>query len=608
MLYGIQQNTLASPLSLIVSIVLFFGVVAIGDISQKFFLRKINYFKYDDYNIYFAPLIGAFLLIYPIYIILIFELKANIFLKFISYFLIIFGIINIYLKKNLYISIIKKFNFNCSLIIYLIILVYIFLFFISSSPITHADSIDYHFSGALDILRNSHFHKEILPMHNTLVSIGEIIIAIGLVVGAEQFGGIIQFSALLALIPIFFRKEQNKIFLLAILICPITLFLVSSPKPQLLFAISSFLIFVFLTSYFSKLTKSAMKTSFSIIIFILALNILAKHSFIVSSTILGIYATFLMIRKKLFLYSIFSILIVFTVTILPFWLFRYYNFATVLPDLIISPLPINVYGYQYFHNFLTGGSLSLLSIFFPSSLGKFTTTFGPMLILLILMINKKTIINKFPLIIIIIYILIATFFGSNLNRFLYEGFLWLVYLISLTYLKKSLIYKLFNKGTYIQSIIILPILIFFVITIFPGSLNEKFKIKVMTNTANGYELANWANNNLDRDDILLSTHRSISLFKNKTYSSIFLWGVDFSNQESLLYANYLKSKKINKIIFYGNKLNSKPFENCLGKLLHYKKNVGSQVGRNPFNKKDTYDGWIYDLNYKDMPKCLIYNK
>ena len=46
MLYGIQQNTLVSPLSLIVSIVLFFGVVAIGDISQKFFLRKINYFKY----------------------------------------------------------------------------------------------------------------------------------------------------------------------------------------------------------------------------------------------------------------------------------------------------------------------------------------------------------------------------------------------------------------------------------------------------------------------------------------------------------------------------------------------------------------------------------
>ena len=70
------------------------------------------------------------------------------------------------------------------------------------------------------------------------------------------------------------------------------------------------------------------------------------------------------------------------------------------------------------------------------------------------------------------------------------------------------------------------------IKLFPGSLNENYKTNVMKNYAYGYELASWANKNLDRDDILLSTHRSISLFKNKTYSSIFLWGVNFNEKES----------------------------------------------------------------------------
>ena len=128
--------------------------------------------------------------------------------------------------------------------------IYILFFFISASPITHADTLDYHFSGALDLFFKGSFHKEILPMDNNLVSIGEIIIATGLPLGAEQFGGIIQFSSLLSLIPIFFKNKQSRLFLLAIIICPITFFLLSSPKPQLLFAVSSLLIFIYSINIF----------------------------------------------------------------------------------------------------------------------------------------------------------------------------------------------------------------------------------------------------------------------------------------------------------------------------------------------------------------------
>ena len=126
----------------------------------------------------------------------------------------------------------------------------------------------------------------------------------------------------------------------------------------------------------------------------------------------------------------------------------------------------------------------------------------------------------------------------------------------------------------------------------------------MKNYAYGYDLASWVNQNLNEDDIVLSSHRSISLYKNKTYSSIFLWGVDFSKKDSVIYSNFLKSKKVNRIVFYDKKSNYEIFEKCLGKLLFYKKDVGRYVGRNPLNVGEMYDGWIYELDYRKMPDCF----
>jgi len=604
MLNDITQNTIASPYSLILSIILFFGVTAIGDFFQKLILQKTGIFKYHSLNIFFSPLIGTYLIIYSIYIFMIFDFQASLVIKLFSYILIIFGLWDLYSNKNIYLSLLKSLRNETFIVVYVLVAFYLVLFLISLSPITHADTLDYHFSGALDILRKGNFHNEILPMNNTLVSIGEIIIAIGLSLGAEQFGSIVQFSGLLALIPIFSAKK-NRFFLLAILICPITFFLVSSPKPQLLFNVSSLLIFIFLTNYFYKLNFLQSKISYLIIIFILSLNFITKHSFIVSSSILTLYALSLMYKKRLFWYSFFSSIFIFAITILPFWLIKYFNFETTIFDLIQSPLPINIYGYKYYHEFLTYGSISIFSIFIPPTIGEFTKSFGPLMILMILMINKKTTANKTSFISLLTFILIVIIFGGSLNRFLYEGFLWFIFLLSASnYSNKFFIYNLFKKITYFQSILFFPIVLFFVITIFPGSLVDDYKKKIMKNTANGYELASWVNQNLNDDDILLSTHRSISLFKNKTYSSIFLWGVDLNKDESIIYKNFLSSKKINKIVFYGRELNTIPFNDCLGKMLFFKENVGRKVGRNPFNKGEKYNGWIYEFNYRALPNCL----
>ena len=607
MIYGIQNIVLNSPYSLLVSIILFFGIVFIGDFFQKFFYKKIKTYKYNEYSIYFSPIIGVYLVIFPLYLILIFEFYGIFFLKLSSYFLFFLGCVNIFKSKNLYLGIIKKFKFKQSFLIYSILLMYIFLFFVSASPITHSDSIDYHFLGSLNFLNTGHFQKEILPMFTLLAAVGEIPIAIGLVLGAEQLGGIIQFSSLLALIPIFFKKDRNKFFLLFILTCPITFFLASTGKPQLLFSITSLLIFIFLIEHFSKLKKREMNLYFFFGLFILSLSCLAKFSFFLSSSILVLYFFYIILRKKMIFFPLLSSLVVLLLIFVPTWIFKYQNFNSSFLELIVSPIPINIYGFKDFHDHLGGndGDRDIFSLFFFKDLRKFSTTFGPLLLILILMINKKTLHHKLPLLMIVFFVVCVFIFGNNLNRFFYEGFLWLVFLVSITYSKKSFTYKIFKNLIYLQSTFVLLISIIFTFTIFPGSLSENYKKIVMQNNANGYQLVDWVNKKVEKKDILISTHRSISLYNNKTYAHTFTWFADPKNKKSLIYGNFLKSKKVNKIVFYGDKLNTFPFNNCLGKELFYKENVGRDVGRNPFREGEYYNGWIFEFKYQDLPNCLI---
>ena len=183
--------------------------------------------------------------------------------------------------------------------------------------------------------------------------------------------------------------------------------------------------------------------------------------------------------------------------------------------------------------------------------------------------------------------------------------MWYLYLITIAVDKKNILYKIFTRTVYLQSIFIFFIISIFIIKILPGSLSNEERDGVMTNHANGYSIAKWANNNLNKEDVLLSNHRSISLFNTETYSTIFTWHIDTKDKKSLVYYDFLKSKKVNTILFYGNKLNTEPFTKCLGKQLFFKEKVGRKVGRNPFTKGNYYNGWIYEFQSSKLPDCLI---
>jgi hypothetical protein len=608
MSYGLDNYIFTSPLSILNSIILACGIYRIGLESQKIILDKFFTIKKNDDIYFYSFLVGIYIIYYLLYVITIFQITNFLTFKIIAiltYFLGLVSIAVFFMKKKFFVKFknFKEYNFYY----YTIFVILFGLILISLSPITHSDSLGYHAASSIDILNRGSFDIELLPMTSKLASIGELMIVFGFTLKLEQFGALIQFSSLFALIPLFLKKKNiiNFLILLVILLTPITIFFISTPKPQLVQCVATLLIFSFLIEKFAGYTQNQIKLIFSTIIFVLAINVLTKYSFIVSSFILYSYCIFLMYKKNLLKEAIYFSFIVFIFTIMPSWIHRYIYFNTSYLSLLLSPLPINIYGYNEFHNLLSPNIFNLISLIIPKNLGQFSTTYGPILFLIFFVKLSSWKKYKDFYLIIGLFGLTHFYLGSNLSRFFYEGYLWLMYILALSEKVSNKYLNWFKTLLKMQILLGIALVYFSAFILFPGALSKSLRDKVMIENADGYSLAKWANENLKKTDILLTTHRSFSLYKNETYPTIFTWLIDFKNKKSIIYANYLKKKKINKIVFHGDKLDFGPFEKCLGKKYKQKMNVGKKVGRNPFNKGKKYNAWIYEFDYNLLPNCLL---
>ena len=95
------------------------------------------------------------------YYFVIFEVNSNSIFIIISYLLLFLSFLSFKELTKIYhlikFQLIKK-NYH-NFLIYLLLMIYIFYFMIAASPINHADAVDYHFLGSLNILNQGHFQK-----------------------------------------------------------------------------------------------------------------------------------------------------------------------------------------------------------------------------------------------------------------------------------------------------------------------------------------------------------------------------------------------------------------------------------------------------------------
>ena len=591
---------------IIYSLVLLSGLYQIGHLIFKINILKniINQVSEIKYQKILISINLILLVFYPI----ILFININI-IPHLSLSIFAFGIINIFriLKKKLNIRNIKFKNLHID--VWIILIVLFSLFLLSLSPNTHGDSLGYHFVVAKKLLSTGKYLADITHFHSLLSGSGEILIAIGLFFGSEQFGGLVQFTGLISLYGIFKKLEnENRLFFcLLAFTSPVIIFLSSTAKPQLFHICSVALIFSLYFFENEKIFSSKEKNLKIIIsIFILIVSVSAKFNFSLSSFLIGIFILYTSLKDKNFLFMITSLALSFLVFYFPIIFWKWSNFGGNILQYFYSPVPLNIIGMEEFKQYLTryARGNNPFEILFTFKLREFTNSVG-IAFLYLFFINLKNLKSLIAGVIIIIYVILHYYYGQFVGRSFLEPLIWIL-LICARY-GVSYKIKLFDLLCRAQALIVIGGIFFGIYSIFPGSLTSSLKEKVLSLNANGYALFTWANTKLKKEDVVFSMHKSISLGKSEFISMDFIPYVDFTDNRSDRLVKEIYKKNPTYLLTWGQS-GKKPylfeFENCVGEMIHYKKNIGKYEARNPFNRGSKYDGYIFKIKKTDLPKCI----
>ena len=591
-------------LGLSISLILFLGFYCIGNLitlnnNIKNIVFKISTLEYQKI------LIGINFTIIILFPLVLFLEFSKILIESLSIILIILGIVQL-IK---FLSKIQNFfdKYKNIKIEEILIFFYIFIYFILSlSPITHADSIDYHMEVSKYIASTGNFPSSLNNYHNLLFGSGEILMAFGFIYNSEQLGNLVQFSGLLSIIGIIRHNSKNKFFYsLAVLSSPVLIFLCSSPKPQLFSLASNAFIFsiIFFNQQFEKLNKKELFYLSTIILVFIINSVNTKFSFLLSSSILFILSLIFFYKKKFIIKFLLYSLIATILFYIPFIIWKYQNWGGNFVNYVVDPFPTNLQGIEYFKDELINyrRNYFFLDLIIPKNFGSFTNTIGVTFLVFFLLLKLKTS-NLIKLIFIaVLYLLIIFNFGQITSRFLIELIFWIIIVLSFERIKSNILIKI---PIYTQSIFVVIILLYGCYNLFPGSINKNLYEKTMHNNANGYSLIKWAESKLDKNEKYILMNRSTGLSDNALSTTFLYYLKPEIKIIDKIFLDIFYEENPKYIVAYRENQNFSVFKNCLENLAFFEKNIGKYTGRNPFNVGKNYDGYIFKIKDIEKTKCI----
>ncbi len=494
---------------------------------------------------------------------------------------------------------------------------------LSLGPVTNADSLDYHIGVAIEILNQG--KMPIIPgwFHGRLAGNGEVLNAFGLSLGAEQFGSLLQFCGLLGIYGIlafytFSEKiTKNKeveiwrnIIVIAFLSSPVLVFLVSSPKPQLLpIGMTSFAVILFI-EMISKVKSAKDKLLiFSLICMLILSATQAKFSFFLSAFLIGCFSMILLGSVRLFIYGTLIGIFFFALIIFPSVFWKMKNFNSSVIDAIVSPLPGSWPGTRLFESMLRNYRDSTLgfplSLIVPNTFGVITTIIGFGLFLIVFIKLNVSLQMLVLNIMAIIFIILGSLMGQKSSRFFLEPFIWvlisLVVLSSFNIRNFGFVEKAVGGAIVLQAFITFGILLFGVYQLIPGTFSIQSRERVMNRYANGYNLMKWTDSVLPKNAVLLSQHRSIALSQRKTLSLDWSKFVDFNSVNADSYLKQIKNENVTHILILSDTTKNTPFLRCLGETIGSVKS--KQATRNPLNQNDFFTAMLVEFQSSKLPQC-----
>lgn len=624
-MYNLEDYILPNGLSLVVSLMMVSGASYLGSYFIKLSGLPLNELKWLKFQ---EPIFGLALISSLIYPLALFSFLTYEILIGISLIILITGVIysakiltKIYNKHYISKDVLTPNKFLVSTVI----LLYLSYFLFSIGPTTNADSIDYHIGVAISIINNGSMPISPEWFHSRLAGSGEVLNALGLIIGAEQFGSLMQFFGLVGIGSIIYFSNENsnslnnkgwKLTLLLALLCsPIFIFLTGSAKPQLLpLSMTSLAMILLVNSSSHNYCKKTKLINFGLICLFVMSSVQLKFVYLLGGGLIGITAYLLMIKEKYFLQSTLIGTLLFVLIMFPAMLWKINFYDSSLIESVLSAFPGNLPGYVNFDNMhrnYSDGPLPFpLYLLIPQSFGKLTMIIG-LGIFLCLFIKKPDKLNlKIIFLLSFIVLIIMAIFGPNTSRHFLEPFVWMLIGLSIQGPAKININKIkfLNFSMLIQSIGVLVMLWYGIFTNIPGTFSKSYRENILINNANGYEVMKWANKNLKGESVILVPNRSMSFSKNKLLSMDWMEYTELDNKSPLLYLNKIKSNKATHILIFENNYEESKtynlFKECItSNALGPKKNY--LATRNPYNRKRNKDAWILEFNSENLPDCYL---
>ena len=601
------------------SLVFASGFYYIGNITSSYFKFNILINKISN-PIYQYTLLGITFFIfifYPIFFLGIFKL---IHFKILSYLVLIFGAINIFLNYDKIIFFIKKnFFIKRNFYDFLVLSLLTLYFLLSLTPATSEDSVSYHLDTSKHILKYGYFSKDLFIPEAPLVGAGEFLNAFALSINIIQFTSLINFIGIISIIGIvkrfsernFCTKNNQNFIILCVLSYPILVFFVPSSKPQL-FPISliffSYATLIYCLNFLENKSLLNKASYFLIVLPIVAVQ--TKISFSLSFFII-VTTFFLILRSKINLKNfifIFIVLCAFGLLPHPLWKQSVYDYPFYY--FFINPYPMNIPAMDlaYAQLRLYYSETFPYLLLFPLQLGDLTQFIGLGLFTLFFLFKYNFKNKKIYIFIILFYFTVFSFFGQKTPRFYTEIYFFMI--LILTFIIKDFhtgkLFKIIKVGMISQALFVITISLFGVYNLFPGNFSNDLKHKVQSKHAIGYNLYRWANSVLPDNSVTIINHRS-TYFAEKNFIYFGMSGfLDNSNKEYHL--KKLKKKKPDYILFFGDKevfsYNRLDFKDCISGIYKKKINVGFNETRNPFNTGSYYNAYIYNFDSNKLNDCV----
>lgn len=531
-------------------------------------------------------------------VILLFLLLLKINLENIKILFYLFFVLEIFFILFFYKKFTKdKFNFFKKYD-YLIILIFLLYCF---SPISDADSLDYHLGGVLDIFRNQEFYVRTDEWyHFRLIGLGEMINFYGLLFYSLNFGQLFQVLAISNILIIFSILNSNyKINYLILFSFPLFASLLLSAK-QLLIISNCYLIIFSIILLKEKLLKY---TIFALLILTLV-PLGFKHSYLIYSFPIWVLIYSYYKNDISFLKYLLLSLLIFLV--FPF-IYYFKNFLhygdPVTPFLEFVKTSPNLYVMNFANEIRYSSKIFNIFEFplipiihsLPLALSKISLLTSPILFFSYLFVYKIKD-NKILFSFIFLVFILLCLSGKSQSRYFLDIYLLctIIFLVNINYYKGKVIFKSMIILMLPYAFLTLSMIFYGIYSLSLPTFNKTKLVNNMNKKSHNYEIINWINNFVVSDDLVLY-YKAIRSKSYQNHRFIFYNQSEFNLND---FKKITLENKVTKIVLVGESSKEliESVKNC--KSVE-KKNFNLRNRRNPFNKQDM--GYVYLID----SSCLL---